>query len=56
MNNCQTCGKPAPFVIVTDQGDCPLCAEHYEMYWNTIPNILAGLVILMLEKITTKGE
>lgn len=47
--DCQTCGNPAEIVVVTDDGECPLCAEHYELYWNEIPNLLAGAIISALE-------
>jgi hypothetical protein len=41
------CGQPATITVVTDIGDCPFCAKHHELCWDTIPKMLAEITLIL---------
>jgi len=47
MDKCEVCEKPGPMVVVAGGEQVRLCSEHFDLYWNRIPQLVAMLVILL---------
>lgn len=50
LTKCSICGSCVTNIVETDKGSVAFCAEHFQLCWNTIPQLLAKLVYDVLFK------